>query len=190
MRRLLVPLAGTLTTLALITAPVVCALHEKGQMRNFRVVREGVFYRSAQMSLPGLKRAVHDYGIKTVISFRDADRTADQSEEDYCRKEEIAFQRLPPLSWDNSRGPAPVEENVRKFLALIDDAANAPVLVHCFAGVHRTGAYVAIYRMEKERWSNERAIAEMRACGYDTLDFDRDILEYLESYQPRWKRAP
>jgi tyrosine-protein phosphatase SIW14 len=83
----------------------------------------------------------------------------------------------------------PAAEGVRKFLALLDDPANHPVLVHCFAGVHRTGAYCAIYRMEYDRWSNARAIAEMCACGYRDLDDEWDLLGFLEEYQPRWKRA-
>lgn len=188
MRRLILQSVGIVAILVLLAAPVVYAVHERNQMRNFRVVRPGVLYRSAQMTLPGLKRAVHDYRIKTVLSLRDADRPADIAEEAFCRKEEITFYRLPPLSWDTSNGPAPVEENVKKFRAIIDDPSNYPILVHCFAGIHRTGAYVAIYRMEKEQWSNEAAIAEMRRCGYDTLDSDQDIREYLESYQPRWKK--
>ena len=39
------------------------------------------------------------------------------------------------------------------------DPGNYPVLVHCFAGIHRTGAYCAVYRMEFERWDNADAMA-------------------------------
>ena len=78
----------------------------------------------------------------------------------------------------------------RKFRALLADPKNHPVLVHCFAGVHRTGAYAAIYRMEFERWSNARAIAELKACGYSNLDDEWDVLGYLEQYRPSWAPAP
>ena len=39
--------------------------------RNFHTVRPGVLYRSGQLSLTGLKRVVHDEGIRTVVSLRD-----------------------------------------------------------------------------------------------------------------------
>ena len=51
------------------------------------------------------------------------------------------------------------------------------------------GAYVAVYRMEFEGWANDRAVAEVRARGYDTLDEDVDLRTYLEGYRPRGKKA-
>jgi protein tyrosine/serine phosphatase len=189
MRRFLVPLLGVTTVLALIAGPVVYAFHEEKQMRNFRVVREGVLYRSAQMTLPGLRRAFHDYGIRTVVSLRDPDRPDDLAEEAFCRKEEINFYRLPPKRWDTTYGPAEAEVNVRQFRDILDDPDNYPILVHCFAGVHRTGAYVAIYRMERERWTNKEAIAEVEACGYKELPDELDVLGYLEQYRPTWQQS-
>jgi hypothetical protein len=67
------------------------------------------------------------------------------------------------------------------------DPNNYPVLVHCWAGIHRTGAYCAIYRMEFDHWTNADAIAELKSMGYDTLDKEWDILGYLENYWPSWK---
>ena len=42
--------------------------------------------------------------------------------------------------------------------------------------------------MEYEHWSNEQAIAELRACGYRDLDDEWDLLGYLEQYRPRWRQ--
>ena len=110
------------------------------------------------MSLTGLQRVIHDYGIKTVVSLRDAeypnDPPPDQAEEDYCRMEEINFVRIPPRKWWSPDGSAPAEEGVRKFLEIVENPAHHPVLVHCFAGIHRTGAHCAIYRIEHQGWSS------------------------------------
>ena len=113
--RFLTSLAGITTVLALIGGPVIYAFHEQAQMRNFRVVRENRLYRSGQMTIAGLKRAIHDYGIQTVICLRDGGKEQDLAEEAYCVHEEINFYRLPPQSWDTTYGPAPAEENVSKF---------------------------------------------------------------------------
>src|SRR3954465_9952500 len=154
-----------------IVGPVLFANHQQKQMKNFRVVREGVLYRSGQMTLEGLRRAVHDYGIRTVVSLRDArtpgDTPPDAAEEEFCHDLDILFVRITPRPWEGPNGEAaPVETGVRKFLEVMEDRSNYPVLVHCFAGTHRTGAYCALYRMEYEGWRNEQALDELRSMGY------------------------
>ena len=103
-----------------------------------------MLYRSGQMRLPGLKRVVHDFGIRTVITLRDkavsGSLPLDLAEENYCGKEEINYYRLPLLNWEAPDGSAPVDENIRKFRDILNDPRNHPILVHCQAGIHRTGA--------------------------------------------------
>lgn len=177
---------GILVVLLLIGGPVAFAVHQQAQTRNFRVVRPGVLYRSGQMTKEGLRHIFNDHGIKTVISLRDGLTTSDKAEEEFCKSEEINFVRILPSQWGDVGGSVPVEEGVRKFRAIMSDRRNYPVLVHCFAGIHRSGAYCAIYRMEFEHWSNAQAIREVKACGYTNLDEELDILGYLEQYHPSW----
>jgi tyrosine-protein phosphatase SIW14 len=169
--------------------PLVYRFRQDAAFRNLHVVRDGVLYRSGQMTLDGLKRVMHDHGIKTVVTLRDAhvpgERPPDAAEEEYCTKQGYNYVRIPPRSWYASDGSVPAEKGLDVFRKVMSDPANYPVLVHCFAGIHRTGAYCAIYRMDFERWSNDQAIAELRAHGYETLDDDWDILGFLETYRPR-----
>ena len=69
----------------------------------------------------------------------------------------------------------------------MSDPANYPVLIHCFAGIHRTGAYCAIYHIEQDHWSNDRAIDDLMAHGYYNLAGEEDICGYLHNYRPTWK---
>lgn len=173
-----------------VAVPIALALHEKEQQRNFRVVRPGVLYRSGQMSLEGLKRVIHEHGIRTVVSLRDSvvpgKPPPDHEEEEYCIRQEMNYIRLTPQRWEGDHGEEPpIEPNVQQFLAVMRDPKNHPVLVHCFAGEHRTGAYTALYRMEFEGWPVEKAMAEMKACGYDNLDNEYDIMGYLHRHALR-----
>jgi protein tyrosine/serine phosphatase len=192
MPRYLATLFAIFIVALLVGGTLGYASYRNAQTRNFRVVEEGVLYRSGQLTLSGLQRVVNDYRIKTVITLRDSyaagERAADTKEESWCRKEELNYYRFPPQHWWAADGPAPVEENVQQFRAILADPANYPVLVHCFAGIHRTGAYCAVYRMEQQHWNNEQAIEEMKACGYFNLKDEEDILDYLENYQPSWQR--
>lgn len=158
--------------------------HER-HFRNFRVVHEGVLYRSAQLDLDGLKRIVHDYGIKTIVSLREGDAAADQQEAEWAGRVSINHVRIPPRLWSpGPDGTVPATEGLAAFREVMDEPANHPVLIHCFAGVHRTGTYCAVYRMDYQKWSNSQAIAELRSMGYVTLDDDLDVLGFLERYRP------
>jgi protein tyrosine/serine phosphatase len=177
----------------LVGGPLAYSRYRQKQLRNFRIVREGVLYRSGQMSLSGLKRIVRDYGIKTVVTLRDAvvagQTPPDWKEQLFCEAEDILYVRIRPERWWASDDTVPAEKGVRRFLAVMDNPSNYPVLIHCFAGVHRTGAYCAVYRMEYEHWSNAQAISEMKSCGYINLNDEFDLLGYLERYHPRWQTA-
>ena len=176
--------------------PFLYAKKREKTLGNFRVVRDGVLYRSAQPTPDGLGRAVHDYGLRTVISFRDVrdDRPEEGVPEEwegpFCAKLGVKFVRVPMRVWTQQNGVIPADANVTKFLDVMNDPANYPVLIHCFAGKHRTGTYSALYRMEWDGWSNAEAIEEMRACGYDTIDKDHDVRHYLEKYRPRGVGRP
>ena len=173
----------------LAALPIWVARNAQLERRHFRTVREGILYRSGQMTLDGLARSIHDHGIRSVVTFRASNRPGkpdpDAGEEAWCKQEGIRYLRLPPLHWqgEDSASP-PVEENLKKYLQFLSDASNYPILIHCFAGIHRTGAYCAVYRMEVEGWERNRAMEEMRACGYVTLEENEDIFSYLRNYTP------
>jgi tyrosine-protein phosphatase SIW14 len=179
---------GIVIVLALIAGPGVYAYRTQLEMRHFRIVRDGVLYRSGQLTLPALKRVIHDRGIRTIVTLRDSYEEGqpppDLAEEEYCKHEGLLHVRIPWREWYGPDGVAPVDEGVRTFLKVMSDPNNHPVLVHCFAGIHRTGGYCAVFRMEFDGWSNKEAIDEVIANGYYNLHDDWDVLEYLEHYRP------
>ncbi len=183
---------GLFIAALLVCGPLCYSYYRQSQMRNFRIVQEGVLYRSGQMNLAGMKQVLRDYNIKTVVTLRDAvtegDTPPDWQEEQFCKGEEVNYYRIRPERWWASDNSVPAEKGVHRFLKIMDNPANYPVLVHCFAGIHRSGAYCAIYRMEYEHWSNSRAIAEMKTCGYANINDEFDLLGYLEKYTPRWQK--
>ena len=183
MKNVLAGCAALALVVAGLATPVAVALHQRHQLRGLHVVREGVLYRSAQLPVAGLERAVADHGIRTVVNLRDGTTAADRAEEAWCLANGIRFVRIPPLSWAGVQGNAEVEAGFTRFLEVMRDPANHPVLIHCYRGFHRTGGYVAIYRVEFEGWSVARAVEEMVDLGYTILDQHQDVQAYLASYR-------
>ena len=55
----------------------------------------------------------------------------------------------------------PNEKQLEEFLSILSNESNYPILIHCQHGTHRSGVMAAIYRMEIQGWSNEKAYEEM-----------------------------
>jgi len=77
----------------------------------------------------------------------------------------------------------PSNEKVVKVLALLEDTSTGPVFVHCKRGADRTGAVIACYRMEHDRWKNDQALSEAKSLGMSF--FERAIQRYVREFRPR-----
>jgi protein tyrosine/serine phosphatase len=173
-------LGALLLALAIPGVPAAYASHRLTAWRHFRVVEEDRLYRSGQLTPAVLDRVIHDHGIKTIVCLRslarEGDTTLENAEELWCADRGVRYVRLNPAAWDSATGRA----NLDAFLRAVDDEDEGPVLVHCFAGLHRTGVYCAVFRMERQGWTNVEAIAEMYAVGY--FQEDPSALEFLRTY--------
>lgn len=179
--------AGWLLAVAIPGMPVAYASHRMTTWRHFRVVEEGRLCRSGQLAPHALDRVVREHGITTVVCLRALSRPGDampeDAEERWCAARGIRYLRFNPAPW----GTPAARANLEAFLRTTDDASSGPILVHCFAGLHRTGVFCAVYRMERQGWSNADAIAEMYTVGY--FQEDPTALEFLRSYRPYYGPA-
>jgi tyrosine-protein phosphatase SIW14 len=66
-----------------------------------------------------------------------------------------------------------------------DPAVPKPVLIHCFAGIHRTGGHVAAYRIERNGWTPEEALRELQAHGTRRTTYAPNLVEFVRSFQPQ-----
>lgn len=180
-------------TVVLCAAAAVAALLVWGadhHTRNFHTVEPGVLYRSGQLTPTGLEYVLRRHRIKTVVTLRtvrDPDRPyPDEWEAGVCAAHGARHVRIVPQPWClNEKGERPAEDVIRRFLAVMDDPANHPVLIHCFAGVHRTGALCAVYRIEYQGWTADRAVAEMEGYGFEPGQGREAIEGYLRADRHR-----
>jgi len=121
---------------------------------NFGTIEEGQIYRSAQPSPAFLEWLVRSPKIRTLVNLRG--RTAG-FESRFATDHSLRL-----YSFDLSASRPPSQAEVDRFLSILDDPTNYPLLVHCRNGVDRTGYMLALYRTQRQGWTAERATAEMR----------------------------
>lgn len=137
-------------------------------------------YRGAQ-PLNGYAKKLGELGVKTVINLRGEDelsRTEQQEAETAGLKYfNIA---MPGLS-------APSDEQVSRVMAIIDNADNQPVFIHCKRGSDRTGTIAAVYRISHDGWNAERAISEAKHYGMSWAEFGMKgyIADYYKQHLSR-----
>lgn len=187
----LLPLGIVATVLG---APLWYKVDKHTNYRNLRVVDPGILYRSGQLTPEALDRTRREKDIKTVISLRekndDSTKDIDRFEERFCHERGMMYHRLDVPVWNVQNGVVPGEKPLREFLSLVNNPGTPkPILVHCFAGEHRTGALVAVYRMECNGWTNSQAIDEMTSMGNSRTKFDDVLLGYIRNYKPTSKRV-
>lgn len=137
---------------------------------NFAQVSNGL-YRSGQPSQQGVSQLAAK-GVKTILKLN-ADAPA---ESDWAAAAGID---LVAQLMDNKHSPSYAE--VDQALAVINDPARQPVLVHCHLGHDRTGTVVAAYRVTVQKMSVADAVAEAKAMGYSAPGFD-DLTTWLDGY--------
>ncbi len=151
-------------------------------MRNFHVVDDGRFYRSAQPTADELDELVHRYGIKTVINLRGS-QPGEWWYDDEARELKTLGVTLVNLGFST--------ENVQNRQDWLDylhtlDTAERPILVHCRSGADRTSETSAIYAIEFMGKSKEAALNEQMSLSdlYVQL-FQPAKRLFVENYQGR-----
>lgn len=133
---------------------------------NLHQVSEDL-YRSALPDEQGYA-AADDMGIKTVVNLRPG-----KGAEKPVGRADPAYVNIPV------RTAEPTYDQAREFFKVVDDAERTPVLVHCYHGADRTGAFTALYRINRQGWSKDEAIREMTGGGYHFHRMWKSLIEWV-----------
>lgn len=193
-------IAGIIVIVAV--APVLYYRATYTEEKRLREVVPGKVYRSGQMTTQGFEKAVKDYGIHTIVNlqedFLDPDisegyfSSATIKESALCRQLGVRFVAIGPDLVSRQKVHEKRPQAIEQFLAVMDEPKNYPVLIHCKAGLHRTGVMVGIYRMEYEGWDKQAAIREIKKNGFGETactEANDYIIQYVLNYRPGLRRV-
>jgi len=165
--------------------------------KRFREVVPSLLYRGGWMSAPGFAEELRRHHIRLVINLMEdeADPSLFQSyffggsvaESELCGELHARYVNLAPDLLSPNRAPGQRPAAIEQYLRLLDDPKNYPILLHCRAGLHRTGIFTAIYRMEFQGWTPLEAWREMKANGFGEYNCYADnpyIEQYILEYRP------
>ncbi len=175
-------------------------VHARG--KRLREVEAGRVYRSGQMNADGFRDARDRLGIRTVICLRDDDPDPEVDlgylpgsgtvkESELCRRLGMRFVFIAPDLVPRRSVPARRPEAVERFLEVMDNEDSYPVLIHCQAGLNRTGVMVAVYRMEYQGWDVPRAFQEALDNGWgrsQCTSANDYIKQYILTYRPHLRQ--
>lgn len=170
--------------------------------KRLREVTPGVLVRCGQLTAEGFRDAIREHRIRTVINLQDEypDPDLDRSyfrrgtvkESELCKRLGVRYVYIAPDLIPRRMVPEHRPAAIDRFLEVMDDPANYPVLIHCRAGLHRTGAMVAVYQMEYLGWGKRDAIDDLKRNGYaewPCTAANDYITQYVLSYR-RGVRVP
>jgi protein tyrosine phosphatase (PTP) superfamily phosphohydrolase (DUF442 family) len=193
---------GVCVAAVALVPPVALYRAQYVHAKRLREVEPGRFYRSGQMTAAGFRETIERYHIKTVVNLQHEEPDpllperwlgpGTVRESDLCNQLGARYVLLTPdlLPADNRLDKEPPA--VTQWIDLLDKDENYPILVHCKAGLHRTGRLTAIYRMECHGWSAGEALREARANGYGFVaagEGDDFVIQFIENFKPHGHRA-
>jgi tyrosine-protein phosphatase SIW14 len=182
----------------LTSVPIVYYRMRYSEQKRLRVVTPGKLYRAGCMMAQGFEDALRDHKIRTVVNLMeeapDPDlplhyfSTETEKESAICRRLNVRYVNMHVDLVSNTQLHKERPALIERWLELLDDPSNYPILLHCKAGLHRTGVLTGIYRMEYEGWSRTQALAEIRHNGYDCLTGFKSTAanQYINQYILRY----
>jgi uncharacterized protein (TIGR01244 family) len=164
---------GGIQTSAVASAAVNAA--PKIQIDNFGRVSP-TYYRGAQ-PMGGDYADLAALGVKTVINLTSDDAQAD--EQQLVEKAGMKYLQIPMTT-----RTAPTTDELKQFLAVVNDSATGPVYVHCVGGKHRTGVMTAAYRMTSSGWNADQAFKEMKQYKFGADFLHPEFKKFVYGFQP------
>ena len=146
------------------------------------VVEPGQLYRSGYLEPRPLHRVIREHKLKTILALlnNEPDTPEHQTEDKVACAGGVKLIRI-GMPGDGCGD----FDALDRAADVIADPANRPLLVHCAAGVHRTGAAYAAYRMKHCGWELDKALAEGEKYGYPITGKPALVAHLREYYQTR-----
>jgi len=132
-------------------------------------------YRGGQPTSEGF-RNLAKLGVITIVDLREAGGRS-KAENLTVTAAGMKYVNVPMTGLT-----PPTASEITRLLALMEDSTGGPVFVHCLRGADRTGAVIAAYHIDHDKWDNSRALKDAKAHSMSFFQFPRE--SYIKSFRP------
>ena len=155
------PLRAIITTAIIAAAAVL--LVRNFQIPRLNVISPGVLYTSAQPRGMDYTRLLYKYHISTIINLRSSTEHREQnwySEEiTWVRINDVKYVEMPLDKNINNPNRFPDANMQQKFLDIMANKENLPVLVHDGKGKSRVAMLAAVWLAKSRQYTIEQVLA-------------------------------
>jgi protein tyrosine phosphatase (PTP) superfamily phosphohydrolase (DUF442 family) len=144
-------------------------------IKNFDRVDDHV-YRGAQPTDDAF-HYLAKIGIRTVVDLQEADSRG-QAEQKMVTAEGMNYVNVPMTGLT-----PPTEAEITKLLDILENSSTGPIFVHCHRGADRTGAVIAAYHIDHDKWDSGRALSDAEAHSMSVFQFPRKT--FIRTFSPR-----
>ncbi len=143
-------------------------------IKNFDQVDAHLF-RGAQPTGEGF-RYLAKLGVKTIVDLREAGQRSKEEES------AVAHAGMKYVNVPMTGLTPPTVAEITKLLSVLEDATGS-IYVHCKRGADRTGAVIAAYHIDHDKWDNAHALKDAMAHGMSYFQLPRQ--NFIRNFQPR-----
>ncbi len=178
------PLRRLIVASSLIGCFLLCVAILRLSIDSFYPLRFGVvinnkLYRADTTHLKAMERVLNKYNIKTVVELSGEDQKENGKKDIVKLFKDMGIDYYVFFMWGDGIA---TPEVYGEILETIDKSIEngKPVLVNCAAGVKRTGAIIALYRLLIQRYPPQLAYSELK--DYTPRRFwDTKLINHLNS---------
>jgi len=170
--------AGLIVILLIAVAAIFLAKHF--HIKNFHIVERGVLYVSGQPRGMDYTRLLYKYHIGTIVNVRSAAEHREKNwyneEVSWVRNNGVKYIEL-PIQRENY---LPNKETQDKFLTIMADKENLPILLHGSGGEKRVPMLTAVWLIKSQGLSVEETVKVVDKIN-DDREISSDEMKFIQS---------
>jgi hypothetical protein len=168
-----------LLLIAVASASLLMYRHHK-RYKHFAVHDPHMVYRSAWLDADVFRELIEEYQIRTVLNLCEpnelgAEQCQSQRQAVRSSGAKLIEMPMPAAKLD------PADPEIARFVDVLANPENYPLLVHCQHGVTRTAKVLVMYDILYHHMTAEQSIAAMPLFGHD--DYPVSVRAFAHNFE-------